>query len=73
MKKLMMLSAVMLLTVVCVRAETDEGMTGSCPDVKCPNGQTAMFTEKGCVCKKVQPVSASASAGIGDFWLWTRK
>jgi hypothetical protein len=48
MKKLMMLSALLLLTVVCVRAVADEGMVGTCT---CTDGSTGMLVSGGsCDC-----------------------
>lgn len=63
MKKLMMLSALLLLTVVCVRAETNpcvnekgETLMGCCAKADCPDGK-GRLVRGACVCA---PTSESA-------------
>lgn len=60
MKKLMMLSALLLLTVVCVRAENnpcvnDKGETlmGCCAKADCPGGKGRLVNMQ-CVCAPSQ-------------------
>lgn len=59
MKKLMMLSALLLLTVVCVKAETGEGMAGTCT---CADGSTGMLVSGGnCVCHRDSDIPGSCT------------
>lgn len=44
MKKLMILSAALLLVAVCVKAVADQGMVGTCP---CDDGSTGMLVSGG--------------------------